>query len=106
METDLSYNSTDPVQGEDIAFSGLRRPDPYVNREEESNSPPPPPQNDYYYYNPPQPPAEIAQVKQQNPTDIFSSMDRTTYILLTIAFVFGFFMGRGMIQPVILRGSH
>ena len=106
METDLSYNSTDPVQGEDIAFTGLRRPDPYANQEEESAPPPPPPQNDYYYYNLPQPPAEIAQVKQQNPTDIFSSMFRTTYILLTISFVFCFFMGRCMIQPVIMRGSN
>jgi len=34
--------------------------------------------------------------------DPFSNMDRTMYIILFIAFILGFFMGKTM-QPVILR---
>lgn len=34
--------------------------------------------------------------------DFFSSLDKTSYILIFIAFILGFFMGKTM-QPVILR---
>lgn len=106
METDIA--PVDPVQGEEVNFQGLR-PDPYATEE-----PLPPQLNqehkedpEYFYYNPPQvqqplPPPPLPQATN----DIFSSMDRTTWILLIIAFVVGFFMGRGMIQPVILRSGH
>lgn len=112
METDLS--SADPAQGAEINFNGLR-PDPYAEQppqqeeqyvvEDDRTAIPPPPQ-DYMYYSPPMyqpPPVAPSPIK---PGDIFSNMDRTTWVLLIIAFIVGFFMGRGMIQPVILRGSH
>ena len=107
METDLS--SADPVQGAEINFDGLRRPDPYAEPpiEDDRTMLPPPqllqePPHDYMYYAPPPPPPPI-QEPQMKPGDIFSNMDRTAWVLLIIAFVVGFFMGRGMIQPVILR---
>jgi hypothetical protein len=113
METDLS--SADPVQGAEINFNGLHRPDPYAEQhhhegDEEDRtmlsqpSMMPPPPQDYMYYAPPPPQPHIPEPPTK-PGDIFSNMDRTTWVLLIIAFVVGFFMGRGMIQPVILR-SH
>lgn len=109
METDLS--SADPVQGAEINFDGLRRPDPYAEQEQEQGQgqddrtmlPQMMPPQDYMYYSPPPPPPPVEP--QMKPGDIFSNMDRTTWVLLIISFVVGFFMGRGMIQPVILR-SH
>jgi hypothetical protein len=116
METDLS--SADPVQGAEINFNGLR-PDPYADappQQQEHYSPeeddrtmlPPshPPPQDYMYYAPP-PHMQQPHISEHpaKPVDIFSNMDRTTWVLLTIAFVVGFFIGRGMIQPVILRGG-
>ena len=107
METDLSL--VDPAQAEEIRFEGLRsRPDPYAPPQ----MPQTPPQTHevlesepgqhfdddaYMYYNQPPPP------RSTTTNDIFSNMDRTTYILLIMAFIVGFFVGRGMIQPVILR---
>lgn len=113
METDISFDTTNPVQGEDVDFGGLRRPDPYAPsggaHMEEGSTPlpqhPEPPPPEYYYYNqPPAPPPEAPE-KPDRAKDIFSNMDRNTYILLIIAFIFGFFIGRGMIQPIILRGG-
>ena len=43
--------------------------------------------------------------QQPEKRDILADMDRTTYIFLFIAFIVGFFIGRGMIQPVVLKGS-
>lgn len=34
--------------------------------------------------------------------DIFGEIDKTTYIIIFVAFILGFFMGKTM-QPVILR---
>lgn len=34
--------------------------------------------------------------------DIFGEMDRTTYVIIFVVFILGFFMGKTM-QPVILR---
>jgi hypothetical protein len=34
--------------------------------------------------------------------DLFSEMDKTTYIIIFVAFILGFFMGKTM-QPVILK---
>lgn len=36
------------------------------------------------------------------PLDFFSSIDKMTYIVMFVAFILGFFMGKTM-QPVILR---
>jgi hypothetical protein len=43
--------------------------------------------------------------QQPEKRDILADMDRNTYLFIFIAFIVGFFLGRGMIQPVILRGS-
>ena len=109
METDIA--PVDPSQGAEVNFNGLR-PDPYAPREPEERPPTPqqqeqePSQDDYYYYNDPHPPPPPPTAPPPTPGDIFSNMDRTTWILLVIAFVVGFFMGRGMIQPIILRSGH
>lgn len=52
-----------------------------------------PPQQ-YMYYQP-----EVNQVTKK---DIFSDLDKTAYIIIFVAFILGFFMGKTM-QPVILR---
>ena len=36
--------------------------------------------------------------------DLFSGIDKNTWILLLVAFIIGFFMGKTM-QPVIIRGG-
>lgn len=54
------------------------------------------PQPPMMYMPPPQNPS-IADKK-----DIFSEIDRTTYIIAFAVFILGFFMGKTM-QPVILR---
>jgi allophanate hydrolase subunit 1 len=38
------------------------------------------------------------------PMDIFASIDKTTYIIVFVGFILGFFMGKTM-QPVILKPS-
>lgn len=64
--------------------------------------PPPPPQHwDHMQYYAPPPPPPPPQVKK----DFFADMDRTTYIMIFIAFILGFFMGRGMIQPILFKSS-
>lgn len=54
----------------------------------------PPPQQ-YMYY---QPEVNNQVIKK----DIFSDLDKTAYIIIFVAFILGFFMGKTM-QPVILR---
>lgn len=49
----------------------------------------------YIYYQPP-------IVEQDTKKDIFSDLDKNAYIIIFIAFILGFFMGKTM-QPVILR---
>lgn len=39
----------------------------------------------------------------QTPADIFSDLDKTAYIVMFVAFILGFFMGKTM-NPVIIRG--
>ncbi len=53
-----------------------------------------------YYYPPPPPPPP--QMQYQEKIDIFSNLDKTAYIVIFVAFILGFFMGKTM-QPVILR---
>jgi hypothetical protein len=52
----------------------------------------------YYYQNPP--PQQFMQPPQHN--DFFSNLDKTAYVVIFVAFILGFFMGKTM-QPVILR---
>jgi hypothetical protein len=54
------------------------------------------------YYNTPQYATQNSQFADRR--DIFAEMDRSTYIFIGIAFVVGFFIGKGMVQPVILKG--
>lgn len=64
---------------------------------------------DYYYQQPPPPPPPMMMYAQPPPppppvdTKLdFSNLDKNTYIVMFIAFIVGFFMGKTM-QPVILR---
>jgi hypothetical protein len=57
----------------------------------------------YYYHPPPQympPPPHVSEPFKTN--DILSSLDTVAYIVIFVAFILGFFMGKTM-QPVILR---
>jgi len=54
------------------------------------------PQQPYYDYPP--------QYDEPKKSDIFGDMSKTTYIIIFVAFILGFFMGKTM-QPVILRPS-
>lgn len=61
----------------------------------------PPVQEPELYYEPqrfmyPPPPEPVTK------PDPFSNMDKTMYIIMFVAFILGFFMGKTM-QPVILR---
>jgi hypothetical protein len=49
---------------------------------------PPPPQQPYHF--------------DKKTQDLFGEIDKTTYIIIFVAFILGFFMGKTM-QPVILR---
>lgn len=56
-----------------------------------------PPHEHMLYREPP------PQYIQQQPTrDIFAEIDKTTYIIIFVAFILGFFMGKTM-NPVIIR---
>ena len=57
------------------------------------------PEDDYYYYPPAPPQAAMPQVQK---IDLFNDLDKTAYIVIFVAFILGFFMGKTM-QPVILR---
>lgn len=60
------------------------------------------PEDEYYYY-PPAPPAPPqAAMPQAQKIDLFNDLDKTAYIVIFVAFILGFFMGKTM-QPVILR---
>lgn len=52
-----------------------------------------------YYY---PPPPQMYTPPHQEKIDIFSNLDKTAYIVIFVAFILGFFMGKTM-QPVILR---
>ena len=64
------------------------------DEEEEFQPPPPPPQ---HFFNPPQ----MYPVHDKT-VDIFTGFDKTAYVIIFVAFILGFFMGKTM-QPVILR---
>lgn len=56
-------------------------------------------QIDPYYY---QPPPQQMIYQQPEKTDIFSNIEKSTWIIAFAVFLLGFFMGKTM-QPVILR---
>jgi hypothetical protein len=64
---------------------------------DEYYDPPPPPQHMMYHHMMPPPPPPMDNTKLD-----FSNLDKNTYIVMFIAFIVGFFMGKTM-QPVILR---
>ena len=87
METDIGnpieYNPTmDPLSQD-------------VNEEPEQREQEPP--MPYYMDYPPPPPPP-----QSQENDIFSKIDKSTWIIAFAVFLLGFFMGKTM-QPVILR---
>jgi len=58
--------------------------------------------NDQYYY-PQQPPYIMTHESfPQKSVDVFASLDKVAYIVIFVAFILGFFMGKTL-QPVILR---
>ena len=71
--------------------------DDSIMNEQEITTEPEQPQ--YVYY---QPQEQHATSIQDTKKDIFSDLDKTAYIIIFIAFILGFFMGKTM-QPVILR---
>lgn len=54
----------------------------------------------HYYMHPPPPPPPPPSVHDDKLD--FTNLDKNTYIVMFIAFIVGFFMGKTM-QPVILR---
>ena len=61
-------------------------------------------QQDFIYYQQPQhqPQPQPRIQTFQGKKDLFSDLDKTAYIVIFVAFILGFFMGKTM-QPVILR---
>ena len=57
----------------------------------------------YPSFNPPMQQQQMYPVHEQT-KDIFTGFDKTAYVIVFIAFILGFFMGKTM-QPVILRPS-
>lgn len=92
METDIGkpieYNPTDILDDQDGGIKQDREPEQQI---------------DQYYY-PPQPqyivPPPVAEDSKKQ--DIFSSLDKVAYVVIFVAFILGFFMGKTL-QPVILR---
>lgn len=67
---------------------------------EDVNEPLPEPQPQFYY----EPQIQYIQQEPVVKPDPFSNLDKTAYIVIFVAFILGFFMGKTM-QPVILRHS-
>ena len=69
-----------------------------VDNEEDSTQLPPqmffPPHEMFQHHHQPSP--------NNQKKDLFGEIDKTTYIIIFVAFILGFFMGKTM-QPVILR---
>ncbi|BCV07063.1 MAG: hypothetical protein Ct9H90mV1_0290 [Prasinovirus sp.] len=77
-------------------------PDDFINeskdREQDTE-----PEHDEQYYIPPQHMyAPQQHHEKQEKYDIFANLDKTGYVIIFVAFLLGFFMGKTM-QPVILR---
>jgi hypothetical protein len=93
METDLG-DKEDPRE--------LPAPQGYYEEEipqleQQWVPPPPPPQGNW-------PPPMMVVPPAPQKRDLFTEIDRTTYIIAFVVFILGFFMGKTM-QPVILRNA-
>ena len=92
METDLGDTEPSPQS------RGYYEDDiPPLERENTQQWSPPPGN-----WHPPQPPMMFMPPTPPPKRDIFSEIDKTTYIVAFVVFILGFFMGKTM-QPVILR---
>ena len=98
METDMGekvhvsspqgYYDADDIQGN-------------FNQEHEHETEPNP-EPPHQWYSPPPAPMMFMPPTAPGKRDIFSEIDKTTYIIAFVVFILGFFMGKTM-QPVILR---
>ena len=77
----------------------IGEPIDYMHSEQEYHQHPSPQQHQYPMHMQMPMPVPIQHVEK---IDFFSTIDKTTYIVMFIAFILGFFMGKTM-QPVILR---
>ena len=57
--------------------------------------------NPQQFFGGPPPPQQMYPVHDKT-VDIFTGFDKTAYVIIFVAFILGFFMGKTM-QPVILR---
>jgi hypothetical protein len=73
-----------------------------VNLSPPSPPPEPEPEPQFMYYEPQPQFQYYEQPPQVSKPDPFSNLDKTAYVVIFIAFILGFFMGKTM-QPVILR---
>ena len=88
METDIS-----PIYEQQPSFQEFQPdPSPY-NQPSMQQQQVQPPQYEYMMQGPPPP---------QKKSDFFADIDKKTWIMVLIALVIGFFMGKTM-QPIILR---
>ena len=78
-----------PPSIDDSMSNDIKLPPPSPPRAQ----PEPEPEPQFMYYE--QPP-------QVSKPDLFANLDKTAYVVIFIAFILGFFMGKTM-QPVILR---
>lgn len=77
----------------------IGNPIEYNPQVDERNEEPLQEQEPHYYF--PHPHAMMPPLPPTK-TDIFTQLDKTAYIVIFVAFILGFFMGKTM-QPVILR---
>jgi len=99
METDIGNPIDYKSEIESLNKDYDDRDDFYEQQPSYTHQPPPPP--------PPMFPGTQQQwqpIDANKTNDVFSSIDKTAYIIIFVAFILGFFMGKTM-QPVILRPS-
>ena len=96
METEIrSINDMDLNTPRLINDDTMSENDPYQNQNQRQRQ-----QEEFIYYNQQPPPHQ--QVNYQDKKDLFTNLDKTAYVVIFVAFILGFFMGKTM-QPVILR---
>jgi|TARA_B100001996_G_C18264299_1_gene440456 hypothetical protein len=76
-------------------------PDDFINDSKDIEQETEPERDDQYYI-PPQHMYAPHHQEKQIKYDIFENLDKTGYVIIFVAFLLGFFMGKTM-QPVILR---
>lgn len=85
METDIGEPIDYMPEQDDMSFQ----------QQQQQHAPP-----SFYQHQPQQ--QQSVPLQYVEKIDFFSNIDKTTYIIMFIAFILGFFMGKTM-QPVILR---